>query len=175
MLSSKGPIKSVIGANRCPRQTPWAQLARYIAIADVRYGPIADEQIQHRGLNVTLGQKRTSRRQRRGLCNQFSIAPPATNRKMVRTKATAKSGQAARPHNTPKDAVIQIVAAVESPCTICPSLPRCTIRPAPKNPTPVITPWITLLASAGEYFATAKTATADARETRPSVRIPVGF
>jgi hypothetical protein len=96
-------------------------------------------------------------------CNHFSITPPANNRKAVGTSEIIQIDQAARPHNTPKDAVIQIVAAVERPCTTWRPVARCRITPAPKNPTPVTTPWMTLLAS-----------TADARATSPSVRIPVG-
>src|SRR6516225_3056534 len=106
---------------------------------------------------------------------RFSIIPPTNNRKAVRTTAIIQIDQAARPQNTPKDAVIQIVAAVERPCTTWRPVVRCRITPAPKNPTPVMTPWMTLLASASESFATASTAAADARATSPSVRIPVGF
>ena len=53
----------------------------------------------------------------RRLWNHFSTGPPTVNRQRARTTATTKIRQAARPHSTPKDAVIQIVAAVVRPCT----------------------------------------------------------
>src|SRR5215475_12093904 len=68
-----------------------------------------------------------------------SNGPPSVSRMAVRMTATAAVRQAARPHKMPKNAVIQMVAAVVSPCTSLLPL-RCRMTPAPRKPMPTMTP-----------------------------------
>src|SRR5262249_24315816 len=79
----------------------------------------------------------------------LSYLSPTNNKKAVKTNAIIKIDQEARPHNTPKDAVSQIVAAVGTPRPAL-SGARRRITPPSKNPTPAMTPWMTLLASASK-------------------------
>jgi len=97
------------------------------------------------------------------------------------TPATKIGTQAPIAQTTPMQAVSQMQAAVVKPRTRISSVLLRTMTPPPRNPMPVISPWmVRLLASqcadtVGAKPSVAITISAEPRQTSPSVRMPVGL